>query len=89
MNPKETWQHFVWTTRDGGRKWAASDKGLPQRAYFGVLREAMAVDNEEAGGVYCGTTTGQIFYTRNEGREWEKMVDDLPRITSLSVLETN
>ena len=79
----------VWTTRDGGQKWAKSDKGLPDRAYFGVLREAMAVDNEQAGGVYCGTTTGQIFYTRNDGRAWEKMVDDLPRVTSLSVLETN
>ncbi|MDG6925776.1 MAG: hypothetical protein JRN09_04430 [Nitrososphaerota archaeon] len=79
----------VWATRNGGQKWTQSEKGLPQRAYFGVLREAMTVDNEEPGGVYCGTTTGQIFYTRDEGRSWEKMVDGLPRITSLSTVLAN
>lgn len=76
----------VWITRNGGKVWEASDKGLPERAYFGVLREAVAVDGEELGGVYCGTTTGQVFYSRNEGGSWEEMVHNLPRITSVSVL---
>ena len=31
----------VWITRNGGKDWTASDKGLPERAYFGVLREAV------------------------------------------------
>lgn len=76
----------AWITRDGGKSWEESGRGLPSNAYFGVLRDAMAVDAEEEGGIYCGTTTGQIFYTRNEGRSWEQMVDKLPRVTSLSVL---
>jgi phage pi2 protein 07 len=82
--PKGKFQ--VWVTRNGGRDWTVSDKGLPERAYFGVLREAVAVDGEEPGGVYCGTTTGQIFYSRNEGDSWEEMVHNLPRITSVSLL---
>jgi len=77
----------VWVTRNGGKKWMASDAGLPLRAYFGVLREALALDGEEPGGVYCGTTTGQVFYTKNDGASWEKMVDNLPRITSLSIYQ--
>lgn len=81
--PKGKFQ--VWITRNGGKDWIASDRGLPARAYFNVLREALAIDDEEPGGVYCGTTTGQIFYSRSEGASWEKMVDNLPRITSASV----
>jgi phage pi2 protein 07 len=76
----------IWVTRNGGKKWEPSDKGLPRQAYFGVLREAMAIDNEQPGGVYCGTTTGQVFYTRDDGGSWGLMAENLPRITSLSAL---
>lgn len=76
----------VWVSRNGGKKWEPSDEGLPDRAYFGVLREAIAVDDERNGGVYCGTTTGQVYFTRDDGTSWQRMVDNLPRITSLSFL---
>lgn len=75
----------VWITRNGGRDWVPSGKGLPERAYFNVLREALAIDDDEPGGVYCGTTAGQVFYSRNEGESWDEMVHNLPRITSVSV----
>jgi phage pi2 protein 07 len=78
----------VWVTRDAGKTWSPTGRGLPNRAYFGVLREAMAIDAEEPGGVYCGTTDGQIYYTRNEGRTWETMAENLPRVTSLTALAT-
>jgi hypothetical protein len=77
----------AWITRNGGKDWAASDNGLPDHAYFNVLREAVAVDGEEPGGIYCGTTTGQVYYSRNEGESWQLMVDRLPRITSVSFLD--
>jgi hypothetical protein len=76
----------IWITHNGGKEWSKSSKGLPKKAYFDVLRDAMTVDSEEPGGVYCGTTTGQIFYSRDEGGEWEEMVDHLPRVTSVSCL---
>jgi hypothetical protein len=76
----------AWKTSNGGKDWAAAHKGLPEHAYFNVLREAVAVDGEEKGGVYCGTSTGQVYYSRDEGSTWEQMVDHLPRITSLSIL---
>ncbi len=76
----------AWITRDGGKSWTPANKGLPDRAYFNVLREAVAVDGEEKGGIYAGTSTGQVYYSTNEGESWQQMVDYLPRITSLSVL---
>lgn len=76
----------AWKTSNGDRAWAPANKGLPEHAYFNVLREAVAVDGEEPGGVYCGTTTGQVYYSTSEGESWQQMVDHLPRITSLSIL---
>jgi len=76
----------VWITRNGGKDWAPSDGGLPERAYFGILREALAVDGEDPGGIYCGTTDGQVFYSRDEAGSWQEMVNNLPRITSVSIL---
>ena len=49
----------VWRTRDAGASWQALREGLPQaNAYFGVLRQAMAVDRLEPAGVYFGTSGG-------------------------------
>ena len=76
----------AWRTSDGGKGWERAGKGLPDHAYFGILREAVSVDAEEPGGVYCGTSTGQVYYSRDEGESWGQMVEHLPRICSVSVL---
>lgn len=31
-------------------------------------------------GVYFGTSTGQVFYSRNEDRKWELLADYLPPV---------
>ena len=50
--------------------WIRSDDGLPQHdAYVGVLREAMAVDPLDPVGVYFGTSTGQLYGSRDEGAQ--------------------
>jgi hypothetical protein len=41
------------------------------------------VDSAEQAGVYFGTSTGQLFHTRNEGREWNLLADFLPPIYSV------
>ena len=58
-------------------------KGLPDRARLNVLREAMATDPYEDAGVYLGTNTGQLFYSRDSGDSWELMADYLPPIYSV------
>jgi photosystem II stability/assembly factor-like uncharacterized protein len=74
----------VWRTNDGGRTWQRSADGLPQdHAYLGVLREAMAVDALDPVGVYFGTSTGQLYGSRDEGLTWRLVADNLPSIWSV------
>lgn len=73
----------VWRSQDRGESWTRLSKGLPDRAYLVVLREAMAVDNFEEAGVYLGTSTGQLFYSRDNGDSWDLLADFLPPILSV------
>lgn len=76
----------VWRTRDRGRTWRALTKGLPQKEHFvGVLRDAMTADPLSPAGVYLGTTAGELFYSKDDGEEWEKLPAQFPRITTLKV----
>ena len=75
----------VYRTADGGDSWTPLRSGLPENAYVGVLRQAMAADSLESPGVYFGTTGGQIFYSRDGGERWETIPCALPRISSVSV----
>jgi photosystem II stability/assembly factor-like uncharacterized protein len=72
-------------SRDGGRSWKLLTKGLPQSgAYVIVLREAMASDDRDPAGVYFGTSTGSLFYTRDAGDSWQGLSAHLPPIYSVS-----
>lgn len=73
----------VWRTRDGGGSWQRLTEGLPDKAHLVVLRQAMTTDNLEDAGIYLGTSTGQIFYSRNSGDSWELLADYLPPILSV------
>ena len=74
----------VYRTNDGGKTWSKAVEGLPQdNAYIAVLREAMAVDSLDPVGVYFGTSTGQLYGSRDEGRTWSIVADNLPAIWSV------
>ena len=74
----------VYRSRNGGGDWEPLSKGLPQKdAYLHVLREGMATDSLDPCGIYIGTTTGQLFYSRDDGDSWELMLDNLPPINSV------
>jgi len=76
-------QAAVWRTRDAGSTWQRLDDGLPQRnAYLGVLREGMTIDE---GGLYFGTSTGQIFASVDDGDSWSEIASYLPGIWSVEV----
>lgn len=80
----------VYRSQNGGRKWERLTRGLPTKgAYLNILREGLTTDTCDPGGVYLGTSTGQIFYSRNEGNSWEQLADFLPPIycVSTAVLE--
>ena len=76
----------VWRTRDAGSSWQRLERGLPQeRAYLGVLREAMAIDSHDNPGLYFGTSTGQLFASTDEGDSWTEIASYLPAISSVEV----
>jgi photosystem II stability/assembly factor-like uncharacterized protein len=76
----------VYRSRTGGGEWEPLTKGLPQEhCYVNVLRDAMAVDRLEDGGVYFGTTGGQVYCSPDGGDSWEAIVRDLPAVLSVEV----
>jgi photosystem II stability/assembly factor-like uncharacterized protein len=74
----------VYRSRTGGNDWEALTRGLPQKdCYVNVLRDAMAVDSLEPGGVYFGTTGGQVYGSADSGNSWSAIVRDLPAVLSV------
>ena len=79
----------VWRSRDGGDTWEKLQNGLPVRdCFFTVLRQAMAVDGSTEAGVYFGTNSGSVFASSDEGDSWAEIVQHLPTVLSVEVLET-
>ena len=73
-------------SRDAGKTWKLLTRGLPQRdAHLLVLREAVASDDLDPAGVYVGTTSGHVFYTRDAGDNWQILAENLPAVYSVSV----
>jgi hypothetical protein len=71
----------VYRTRNAGGSWEPLDRGLPQKgAYETILRDAIATDALDRVGIYFGTRSGKLYGSRDEGRNWKKIVDGLPQI---------
>ena len=78
----------IWRSRNGGAAWESLQNGLPDKnCFFTVLRQAMAVDNEENVGVYFGTNSGSVFASRNEGDSWSEVARHLPTVLSVETLQ--
>jgi photosystem II stability/assembly factor-like uncharacterized protein len=74
----------VYRSRTGGDEWEPLTNGLPQaNCYVNVLRDAMAVDALDPGGVYFGTTGGQVYASADAGDSWTPIVRDLPAVLSV------
>jgi photosystem II stability/assembly factor-like uncharacterized protein len=71
----------VYGTRDGGTSWQRLDAGLPaSQAWWTVKRQAMNADAHNPVGVYFGTSSGELWMSRDEGRQWECIARHLPEI---------
>jgi hypothetical protein len=76
----------VFETRDAGKSWEAQRTGLPQEhAYLTVLRLAFdRAGGEEGPELYFGSTTGEVFGTRQPEAGWFNVASRLPPIYSVS-----
>jgi len=74
----------VYRSRTGGNEWEPLTDGLPQsHCYVNVLRDAMAVDSLDPGGVYFGTSGGQVYASPDGGDRWTAILRDLPPVLSV------
>jgi hypothetical protein len=74
----------VYRSRSGGNEWEALTNGLPQEhCYLNVYRDAMAVDTLDPGGIYFGTSGGQVYASSDSGDTWKAIVHDLPQVLSV------
>jgi photosystem II stability/assembly factor-like uncharacterized protein len=73
----------AFVTRDAGATWTRLDKGLPERAWFTVKRQAMTVDAGDPVGVYFGTTGGEVWGSADEGATWSNLAAHLPELYSV------
>lgn len=78
----------VYGTRDGGESWARHDQGLPTgQAWWTVKRQAMCADRQDRIGLYFGTTSGELWMSRDEGDQWECMARHLPEIYAVEAAQ--
>ncbi|WP_291991986.1 glycosyl hydrolase [Candidatus Accumulibacter sp. ACC003] len=76
----------VYATRDGGNSWQRLDAGLPSsQAWWTVKRQAMTADRLQPLGLYFGTSSGELWMSRDEGQHWQCIARHLPEIYALEV----
>lgn len=78
----------VYRTTDAGATWQRQDRGLPQTpAWYTVLRQSLSVDGHDPVGVYFGTTSGEVWGSRDEGESWRCLASHLPQILAVEAAE--
>jgi hypothetical protein len=78
----------VYATRNGGNTWQRLDAGLPEeQAWWTVKRQAMTADALDPVGLYFGTTSGELWASRDEGRRWACIARHLPEIYAVEAAE--
>jgi len=71
----------AYVTRNAGKRWQRLDRGLPRKqAWWTVKRQAMTADTYDPVGLYLGTTSGELWVSRDEGRNWSCVARNLPEI---------
>jgi photosystem II stability/assembly factor-like uncharacterized protein len=76
-------QFAVYRTQDSGKTWEALTKGLPgPNDYQSVYREGLDTDN--LGGVYVGTSNGEVYASADGGERWTRLPGTLPPVLSVT-----
>jgi hypothetical protein len=78
----------AFVTRNGGNSWLRLDNGLPKtQAWWTVKRQAMTSDSQNPVGLYFGTTSGELWMSRDEGKKWTPIAHHLPEIYAVEAAE--
>ncbi len=75
----------AYRTADGGHTWQRQDRGLPRaQAWLTVKRQGFTCDQLDPVGLYFGTTSGELWTSPTEGKNWTQMAAHLPEIYSVT-----
>ena len=78
----------IYGTSNGGRAWKRLDQGLPKtQAWWTVKRQAFAADRGAPVGLYFGTTSGELWASRSEGKSWACIARHLPEIYAVETAD--
>ncbi|MGQ0742709.1 MAG: WD40/YVTN/BNR-like repeat-containing protein [Alphaproteobacteria bacterium] len=78
----------AYVTRNAGKSWQRLDGGFPKsQSWWTVKRQAMTRDDGEPVGLYLGTTAGEVWMSRDEGRRWSCIAKNLPEIYAVETAE--
>jgi len=78
----------AYVTHNGGKSWKRLDTGLPEsQAWWTVKRQAMTADAQDPIGLYFGTTSGELWMSRDEGNRWGCIARHLPEIYAVEAAE--
>ncbi|MDH4180553.1 MAG: glycosyl hydrolase [Betaproteobacteria bacterium] len=76
----------VYRSRNGGKRWQRLAEGFPQaQAWWTIKRQAMTSDRGDPVGLYLGTTSGEVWASRDEGDSWRCVARNLPAIQAVEV----
>jgi hypothetical protein len=71
----------VYVTRNAGASWQKQNTGMPKsQGWWTVKRQAMTGDVCDPVGLYFGTTSGEVWASRDEGKKWSRIAEHLPEI---------
>ena len=74
----------VYVTRNSGKTWRRQADGLPAtQAWWTIKRQAMCADDKDPVGLYFGTTSGELWASRDEGVKWKCIARHLPEIYAI------
>ncbi|TVS12577.1 MAG: hypothetical protein EA419_04405 [Wenzhouxiangella sp.] len=74
----------VYRTENAGGDWEALSRGLPlSHCYVTILRDGLDSDGLDPLGLYFGSSSGQVWFSRNRGDDWNLLPAILPPILSV------